>query len=116
MRRSRLKPAVLLGALSAACLVVFLATIPLPRIDGQLIGGDGAGYYAYLPSVILDRDLDFANQYAALMPRGLGSDARFWPAQPWCWWRRTSCSRSSSAWTSPGPAGVRPGTTWAHGG
>ena len=70
MRRSRLKPAVVLGAVSAACLVAFLATIPLPRVDGHLIGGDGVGYYAYLPSVILDHDLDFANQYAALLPPG----------------------------------------------
>ena len=31
MRRSRLKPAVVLGALSAACLAVFLASIPLPQ-------------------------------------------------------------------------------------
>ena len=95
MRRSRLKPAVVLGAVSAACLVVFLATIPLPRVDGQLVGGDGAGYYAYLPSVVLDRDLDFANQYAALLPPGhhlltartpTGLSFNYWPIGPALLW------------------------------
>jgi hypothetical protein len=95
MRRSPLKPAVVLGALSAACLVVFLATIPLPHVDGQLIGGDGVGYYAYLPSVILDRDLDFANQYASLLPPGhhlltartpTGLPFNYWPIGPALLW------------------------------
>ena len=95
MRRSRLKPAVVLGALSAACLVVFLATIPLPRADGQLVGGDGVGYYAYLPSVVLDHDLDFANEYAALLPSGhhlltlrtaTGLSFNYWPTGPALLW------------------------------
>ena len=95
MRRSRLKPAVVLGAVSAACLVVFLATIPLPRVDGQLVGGDGIGYYAYLPSLLLDHDLDFANQYAALLPPGLhlhtartptGLLFNYWPIGPALLW------------------------------
>ena len=95
MRRSRLTPAVVLGALSAACLVVFLATIPLPHVDGQLVGGDGVGYYAYLPSVILDRDLDFANQYAVLLPPGhhlltlrtsTGLSFNYWPIGPALLW------------------------------
>ena len=95
MRRSRLKPAVVLGALSAACLAVFLATIPLPRIDGQLVGGDGAGYYAYLPTVVLDGDLDFANQYAALLPPAhhlltartpAGLPFNYWPVGPALLW------------------------------
>ncbi len=95
MRRSRLKPAVVLGAVSAACLVVFLATIPLPRVDGQLVGGDGIGYYAYLPSLLLDHDLDFANQYAALLPPGphlhtartpTGLLFNYWPIGPALLW------------------------------
>jgi hypothetical protein len=95
MRRSRLKPAVVLGALSAACLVAFLATIPLPRVDGQLVGGDGIGYYAYLPSLLLDHDLDFANQYAALLPPGphlhtartpTGLLFNYWPIGPPLLW------------------------------
>jgi hypothetical protein len=95
MRRSRLKPAVVLGAVPAACLFVFLATIPLPHVDGQLVGGDGVGYYAYLPSVILDRDLDFSNQYAALLPPGhhlltartpTGLSFNYWPIGPALLW------------------------------
>jgi hypothetical protein len=95
MRRSRLKPAAVLGALSVACLAVFLATIPLPRVDGQLVGGDGVGYYAYLPSVVLDGDLDFANQYAALLPPDhhlvaarttTGKSFNYWPIGPALLW------------------------------
>jgi hypothetical protein len=95
MRRSRLDPAVLLGAVSAACLIVFLATIPFPRVDGQLVGGDGVGYYAYLPSIVLDRDLDLANQYSALLPPGqplltartpTGLSFNYWPIGPALLW------------------------------
>lgn len=50
-------------ALLLLCLLVFLGTIPLPRVDNQLIGSDGVGYYVYLRSWILDRDLDFSNEY-----------------------------------------------------
>jgi len=50
------------------CLAIFAATIPLPRQDNQLVGSDGAYYYAYLPSLIIDGDLDFTNQYARLLP------------------------------------------------
>lgn len=48
------------------CLLVFLATIPLPRIDGMLIGSDGTKYYAILRSIALDQDFDFTNDYALL--------------------------------------------------
>lgn len=55
-------------ALYVACITVFLVCIPLPRADGQLTGSDGAYYYAYLPTVLIDHDLDFSNQYAKLVP------------------------------------------------
>lgn len=48
------------------CLLVFLATIPLPRIDGMLVGSDGIKYYAILRSIALDQDFDFTNDYALL--------------------------------------------------
>ncbi|MFB3763675.1 MAG: hypothetical protein ACE14P_00335 [Methanotrichaceae archaeon] len=32
-------------------------------VVGYGVGGDGIGYYAYLPSLIIDHDLDFENQY-----------------------------------------------------
>ena len=55
-------PKILL-ALTGICLLVFLATISLPRIDNQLVGSDGVRYYVYLPSLLLDHDLDFTDEY-----------------------------------------------------
>lgn len=46
----------------------FLVTVPLPRVDGMLIGSDGIGYYAYVRSIGIDHDIDFANEYAILYP------------------------------------------------
>jgi putative Mn2+ efflux pump MntP len=58
------------------CLGTFLITIPLPRSDNLLIGSDGIGYYAYLPSIWLDGDLDFSNQFATFYPlHGNAEDA-----------------------------------------
>lgn len=48
------------------CLLVFLATVPLPRVDDKLIGSDGVRYYAILRSVTLDGDFRFANDYQLL--------------------------------------------------
>lgn len=48
--------------------LAFLATVPLPRSDGMLIGSDGIYYYAYVRSLVIDRDIDFANEYARLFP------------------------------------------------
>lgn len=53
-----------LWVLIICCLLVFLVTIPLPRVDNQLIGSDGIKYYVYLPSLLLDGDLDFSDEYA----------------------------------------------------
>ncbi len=52
--------------LTAACLAAFAATVPLPRLDGQLVGSDGLRYYVYLPSLLIDGDLDFTDEYAHL--------------------------------------------------
>jgi hypothetical protein len=56
-------PEWVIAGLTACCLLLFLATIPLPRVDGQLVGSDGVGYYVYLPSILIDHDLDFSNEY-----------------------------------------------------
>jgi hypothetical protein len=56
-------PERILMAVSGICLLIFLVTIPLPRIDNQLIGSDGVYYYVYLPSLLLDGNLDFTNEY-----------------------------------------------------
>ena len=57
------RPGLVVLALTGACLALFLATIPLPRVDGQLVGSDGVGYFVYLPSVLFDGDLSFDNEY-----------------------------------------------------
>jgi hypothetical protein len=61
-------PIAYLTGLYLFCVVVFLMTIPLPRVDGQLVGSDGMYYYAYLPTLLIDHDLDFTNQYSKLLP------------------------------------------------
>lgn len=63
-RRFARRPGFVIGAFVALCLAAFLVTIPLPRVDNQLVGSDGIGYYVYLPSYWLDHDLDFTNEYA----------------------------------------------------
>jgi len=54
--------------LTGICLSAFWLSIPLPRVDNQLIGSDGIYYYVYLPSVLLDHDLDFTNEYTHFLP------------------------------------------------
>lgn len=56
----------ILLALSLLALGALLASIPIPRADGMLIGSDGIGYYMHVRSIALDRDLDFANEAAHL--------------------------------------------------
>ncbi len=69
--RERLErhPLAHLAVLYLGCIVIFLVSVPLPRVDGQLVGSDGTYYYAYLPSLLIDHDLDFSNQYRRLMPQ-----------------------------------------------
>src|SRR5689334_7789769 len=45
-------------------LLFFLALLRVPRVDRQLIGSDGAYYYVYVRSLVIDHDLNFANEYA----------------------------------------------------
>lgn len=61
------RPYTWLAALYALCVLVFVATIPLPRVDSQLVGSDGVYYYSYLPALLLEGNLDFAGTYARLL-------------------------------------------------
>jgi len=56
-------------ALGCACLLIFLASIPLPHADSMLIGSDGVGYYMVVRSLVLDGNLDFSNEFARLYPQ-----------------------------------------------
>ncbi len=47
-------------------LLAFMATIPLPRIDGHIAGSDGLYYFAILRSAVFDHDLDLTNDRALL--------------------------------------------------
>jgi hypothetical protein len=58
----------ILAALFSLSIAVFLIAIPLPRVDGMLIGSDGVGYYMYVRSAVIDHDIDFANEYKHLYP------------------------------------------------
>lgn len=51
---------ILLGLLA---ILAFIALLPVPRADGELIGSDGVGYYVYLRSWVIDGDLDLSNEY-----------------------------------------------------
>jgi hypothetical protein len=50
------------------CVAVFLIAVPLPRVDGQLVGSDGVHYYAYLPALLIAHDLSPANQSSPMPP------------------------------------------------
>jgi hypothetical protein len=49
----------------------YLALVPVPRSDGHLLSSDGAFYYSYMRSMLVDHDADIANDialFAAHMP------------------------------------------------
>lgn len=66
-----IRPHLVLTALFGLCVLFYVLTIPLPRVDGMLIGSDGVGYYMYVRSLVIDHDLDFANEYARLYSNDL---------------------------------------------
>ncbi|KAB8144898.1 hypothetical protein F8S13_03415 [Chloroflexia bacterium SDU3-3] len=63
-------------------MLVFLATIPLPRIDNHLIGSDGTSYYATIRSLVIDHDFDFTNDYQLLGVRSPAPTAQGVPPNP----------------------------------
>lgn len=58
-----LRPGAVLAAFLLACVLLQAALIPAPRGDGLLIGSDGIEYYIHLRSLVIDHDLDFADEY-----------------------------------------------------
>ncbi len=61
------RPYLTLSVLFGLCLVVFIATLWVPRVDGLLIGSDGVFYYANLRSLFFDHDLHLSNDYFGLL-------------------------------------------------
>lgn len=54
----------LFGVVLLSMILTFLILIPYPREDGHLISSDGAFYYSYLRSLVLDGDVDLVNDIA----------------------------------------------------
>lgn len=65
------------GRLKATWVLVALFALSLPFVN-PYVRGDGNGYYAYLPSLLIDGDLDFENQFRRADPlfRSLYFDER----------------------------------------
>src|SRR5215216_1367299 len=63
-RSQLLRPRWVFGGLFLLSLLFFLALLRVPRVDGQLVGSDGVFYYIYARSLVIDHDLDFANEFA----------------------------------------------------
>lgn len=64
------------------CVLVFLATIPLPRVDNHLIGSDGTSYYAIIRSLVIDHDFDYTNDYQLLGVRASAPTSQGVPPNP----------------------------------
>lgn len=58
------RPVLTLSLLFVVCVAVFLATLRLPRADNLVIGSDGILYYSYVRSLVIDGDIDLADEYA----------------------------------------------------
>lgn len=76
--------------------VALLATLPLAN---PYIRGEGHGYYAYLPSLAIDRDLHFENEYRRGDPDFVTSnfrraDGHLWPPM------ETATGRVRNQWPS----------------
>lgn len=63
MKRLGNSPTAIFWLAIFACLALFWVSLLFPRSDNQLIGSDGVFYYSYLPSLLLDHDLDFSDEY-----------------------------------------------------
>ena len=66
-------------AMTLAFALVYVAgTAASSGLSLPLVQGDAKSYFAYLPSLVLDFDLDLRNQFTQLRPeQGAGGDAQF---------------------------------------
>lgn len=72
---------VLLSGLAMA--LVFLASVPLPRVDGHILGSDGFYYFIQLRSLVMDGDLNFFNDCQLLGINTLRATATGHMHSPW---------------------------------
>lgn len=76
--RQRLALAAVAGLLALGHLTGVALTTGL---SGPLVQGDARSYFAYLPSLVLDGDLDLTNQFEVLQPEQ-HADVRGYPYGP----------------------------------
>lgn len=69
IRFATAKPYRTLAILFIMSLIIFFASIPLDRGKGMLIGSDGISYYMYTRSLVIDHDINFANELEYFYPR-----------------------------------------------
>lgn len=60
----------LMGLAAALAIVHIVGSLMTSGPRGPFVQGDARAYFAYLPSLVLDRDLDLRNQFAVLQPEG----------------------------------------------
>jgi len=60
------QPYLIVTGLFIFCVLVFTATLMVPRVDGLLVGSDGTSYFANLHSLVFDHDLDLRNDLLQL--------------------------------------------------
>lgn len=59
------------GVLALALAFTYVAGVQLTTRPGEsFLQGDARSYFVYLPSLVIDRDLDLRNQFAVLQPEG----------------------------------------------
>ncbi len=67
LRKSETHQRQLLVVLTAlVCVFHVVGIVMTSGLNGRMIQGDAASYFAYLPSIVLDRDLDLRNQFETL--------------------------------------------------
>jgi hypothetical protein len=60
-------PGRVLTVVGLVCAVAYVTSLTaFPRGPGRIINGDAIQYYAYLRSLVIDRDVDFTNDYRLL--------------------------------------------------
>ncbi len=61
---------VVIAVTALICVAHVLGTAYSSGISEPVVQGDARSYFAYLPSIVLDGDLDLTNQFDALRPEG----------------------------------------------
>lgn len=62
-----------IGVLALALALTYVTGVQLTTgPDESFLQGDAKSYFVYLPSLVVDRDLDLRNQFAVLQPEGDG--------------------------------------------